>query len=387
MESTVLSVGEFIDLVNQTLEFAYPEVIIEGEVSSFKVSKGKFVFFDLKDDEATVNCFMMLFTLKTPLEDGMRIRIKATPQIKKWGRFSLTVRAVELAGEGTIKRAFELLKNKLEKEGLFAQERKRLLPQYPQRVGIVSSEQAAGYSDFIKIANTRWGGVEFVLADVQVQGESAPSQIVKAIEFLNQLPEPLDAIAVIRGGGSLEDLQAFNTEEVTRAVAGSRTPTVVGVGHETDITLATLAADVAASTPSNAAEVLLPDKKALEGQLLQYANMMYHKSNEVINNLHSSLKHAFELMQKGLGLKELNILINQSQTALQLGWERTIAGSRRQISSFERILGNLNPKQVLKRGYSITRHKGKVIKSAGIVKHNDEINVELSDGSVEAKVV
>src|SRR5688572_30163731 len=149
MDRTILQVSDLLALVNQTLEYAYPSVVVEGEVASFKVSKGKFVFFDLKDDSGAVNCFMMVYGLRQPLEDGMRVRLVAQPRLTAWGKFSLTVRDVSPVGQGSIQRAFQLLVAKLEKEGLFAAERKRTLPAMPRRIGLVSSVESAGYADFI----------------------------------------------------------------------------------------------------------------------------------------------------------------------------------------------------------------------------------------------
>ncbi|HSH31858.1 MAG TPA: exodeoxyribonuclease VII large subunit, partial [Candidatus Saccharimonadales bacterium] len=232
MSPEIISVKEFIAILNETLAFAYPLVTVEGEVSGFKVNQGKWVFFDLKDEEATLGCFMPLYQLKVPLEDGMKVRVGGTPKLTKWGKFSFTARTVELAGEGELRRAFEILRAKLEQEGLFAPQRKRALPPFPATIGLITSAQSAAYHDFTKILQARWGGVTVKVADVQVQGAPAPDQIVMAIDYFNQLPLPVEVVVLIRGGGSLEDLQAFNTESVARAVAASRTPMVVGVGHE-----------------------------------------------------------------------------------------------------------------------------------------------------------
>ncbi|MCB9822330.1 exodeoxyribonuclease VII large subunit [Candidatus Nomurabacteria bacterium] len=249
MNELSLSVSQAIDGFNELLDQAYPFVIIEGEVSSFKVNQNKFVFFDIKDQDATLGCFMMLFDLKMPIQDGMKVKVLATPKITKWGKFSLTVKNIMPIGEGSLKKSQDLLKQKLENEGLFDTSRKRILPKIPGRIGVVSSSQAAGYKDFIKIVEDRWGGLEILLTDITVQGIDAPAQIVGAIKYLNEVANDLDVIVVIRGGGSADDLAAFSNEDVVRAIAGSRTPTLVGVGHEVDISLADLVADKRASTP------------------------------------------------------------------------------------------------------------------------------------------
>ncbi|MCX6806271.1 MAG: exodeoxyribonuclease VII large subunit [Patescibacteria group bacterium] len=230
MGNESITVSEFNSLLNQSLNFAYPEVVVEGDVSSYKINQSKWVFFDLKDEESVVGCFMTVYQLKSEIEDGMVVRVKATPQLTKWGKFSLTVKEVELAGEGSVKRAFELLKAKFEKEGLFLPERKRQLPEMPEKVLLITSKQAAAFNDFVSIIDDRWGGLEIDHIQVQVQGAVAAEQIVDAIEYANSCSEKYEVLVIIRGGGSSEDLQAFNNEELVRAVYGSSIPTIVGIG-------------------------------------------------------------------------------------------------------------------------------------------------------------
>ena len=159
MGEEVLTVSELRDFVNQTLSYAYPSVVVEGEITGFKINQDKWVFFDIKDASGSLGCFMSLFNLRVPIEDGMKVVIRAAPKVTPWGKFSLTVQSIRPSGEGSLKKSFELLKAKLEKEGLFAPERKRVLPEMPSHIAVISSTQAAGYADFIKILNERWGGV------------------------------------------------------------------------------------------------------------------------------------------------------------------------------------------------------------------------------------
>ena len=185
MENVQLTVSDFVALVNQTLEYAYPTVTVLGEVAEFRVSQGKWVSFKLKDDEAVVDCFMGIYQLRIPIEDGMKIMVVASPRVSpKWGKFSLNIRVVKPVGEGSIKKGFELLKAKLEAEGLFAPERKRLLPRVPARVAVITSTESAAYADFCKIINERWGGMAVEVAHTQVQGDPAADQIIRAINIL-----------------------------------------------------------------------------------------------------------------------------------------------------------------------------------------------------------
>src|SRR3989339_1059149 len=276
----VLSVSQFLSQINDIIA---GEFIVEGEVSQYKISQNKWIFFDLKDDKAIINCFATVFGLKMPLEDGMKVRVAGYPRVREQtGKFSFTVQAVELVGEGSLKRAYELLKKKLTAEGLFEIDRKRQLPFLPQKIGVIASRDSAAFGDFKRIINNRWSGVEVVLRHTLVQGDGAIGDVVQSFNEFNQLNDNLkpDVLVLIRGGGSLEDLSAFNSEEVARAVYGSKIPVVCGVGHERDESLADLTADMRASTPSNAAEIVVPDKKDFMVQL-----------EFMLENLAGSLEH------------------------------------------------------------------------------------------------
>ncbi len=382
MENNPITVSEFHSLVNQTLEFAYSLVVVEGEVASYKVNQGKWVFFDLKDDESVVSCFIPIFQLKTPLEDGMLVRVSATPNLTKWGKFSLTVKAVELAGEGTVKRAFEMLKAQFEKEGLFASERKRALPEFPTKVALITSKQAAAYNDFMTILNDRWGGVELDHYQVQVQGASAPDSIVAAIAQVNQNSD-YDVLVLIRGGGSAEDLQAFNTEEVVRAVFGSQVHTLVGIGHEDDVTLAELVADVRAATPTDAARRLVPDKKQIAHKISALSSAQTTAINEMIQHISrliTRFEHAF-----GLQLQSLLHYLNTTSERLNRSLDDRMLTVSQVVSGHKRLLHSLDPENVLARGYSITRVGKKVITSAAQVRSNDKLVIQLHKGEIIAR--
>lgn len=366
MFGETLSVSEAQNLINENIKASTPALVIEGEVSGFNVNRGKFVFFDLKDDEAILPCFMMVFALKYPLEDGMKVKVLVEPGLTAKGRFSLTVRELQPVGEGSLKKAFEALKKKLNAEGLFALERKRELPEFPSRIGVVSSSGAAGWADFSKILNERWGGVEVLLADVGVQGLNAPAEIIQAIEHFNQESELVDVLVVIRGGGSADDLAAFNHEDVVRAVAASRIPTVVGIGHETDESLAELAADMRASTPSNAAQLVVPDKKDFIRQLVE-------KNQQATRAVASILESNEEAIQ-------------ESQESLASFLDNFFQGKGDSLAEKARLLAQLNPENVLKRGYGILRSSGKVITSVTGVTIGQKAELELNDGTIGVTV-
>lgn len=379
----VISVSEFNDLLNQTLLFAYPEVLIEGEVSSFKVNQGKWVFFDLKDESSTVGCFMMIFQLKQPLEDGMLIRVKATPQLTKWGKFSLTIKEIELAGEGSAKKAYEMLKNKFEKEGLFEQDRKRVLPEYPSSILLITSKQAAAYNDFVTILNDRFKGLLIEHIQVQVQGTGAIEQIVKALEYSNQNFDKYDVVVIIRGGGSFEDLQAFNSEEIVRAIYASKIPTLVGIGHEDDISLAELVADLRASTPTDAARRLVPEAqeiiRGVESSLKNMASLVrstVETDNAKISNFH----HAMELRSSAMR-QEMAIVIDRLSDQI----DNIVETNNNKLQNLIRLLAGLNPESVLSRGYSIARYEGKILKSSNEYDNDKDIVLQLHKGKLLLK--
>ncbi|MDB5178464.1 MAG: putative Exodeoxyribonuclease 7 large subunit [Patescibacteria group bacterium] len=410
MNPQVISVSEFIKIINETLGFAYPQVTVEGEVSSFKINQGKFVFFDLKDENGVLNCFMMARDLKLPIEDGMKVRVTGSPKVfPKSSRFSLTVRDIQLAGEGELRRALELLKKKLAGEGLFDPTRKRPLPPFPRRIGLITSATSAAYSDFIKILNARWSGVEVLLADVTVQGATAPDQIIGALEYFNQLSDPADVLVLIRGGGSLEDLIAFSTEPVTRAVAASRTPIVVGVGHEIDTSLADHAADLRAATPTDAARLVVPDRqevgarvqhlnRRLDAGLSQQLDRRQLAVDRALGRLEAYLRHPRERVQadetklwRGLDRLSHRLAADQERTTTlrhRLGSSgQLLIGERRtRLAGLERVLRGLDPTAVLGRGYAIVRHGGTILRDPAQTKPGEAITIQLAQGKLGAQV-
>lgn len=291
VEEPKFSVSQFIEVVNQTLEYSYQATLIEGEVSGFKVNQGKWVFFDLKDEEGSISCFMPVWQLRVPIEDGMKIVVKGLPKVTAWGKFSVTVGQISPVGEGSIKKSFEKLKQKLEKEGLFRPEKKRPLPEDLTKIGVISSTGAAGYADFCKIINARWGGLEIQVCHTQVQGMVAPDQIIRALKYLNEKDE-VQVIAIIRGGGSADDLACFNDEMLVREIAASKIPVITGIGHEVDESLSDLAADVRASTPSNCAEMLVKDRKfeQIEGQVLNIRREIMNRISEAENKVRGQIR-------------------------------------------------------------------------------------------------
>lgn len=383
----VLSVSEFIKQINGLIA---GEFIVEGEVTGYNFSQGKYIFFGLKDETALVNCFAWPSKITAPLEDGMKIRVTGYPEVfAKYGKFTINVQRAEVVGEGSLKRAYLLLKEKLTKEGLFDESRKRPLPELPQRIGVIASRDSAAFGDFKRILNNRWGGLQIVLRHVQVQGEGAVQDIVKAFVEFNEHPEPCEVLVLIRGGGSLEELSAFNSEEVARAVAGSRLPVVCGVGHERDESLADFAADVRASTPSNAAELVVSDRYDFAAQL------DFQLQNALQNMEHAAARrrHQIEMaLQSVLGRFEA--LFAQGRHLLEkfigvfAGLENIFSRKREFVLAGERLLRNVDPRRVLRRGYSIARNqKGEIVRRRAQVGKGERFVVELSEGELWGQAI
>lgn len=386
MDSEILSVSQFVGLLDITLESAYPFVNIEGEVADYKgPNRRGHHYFLIKDQAANLNCVVFAGSLQFPIEEGMVVVIGGRPKYHPIYKFSFVGQKVTPAGEGDIKKAFQLLKSKLDKEGLFIQERKRPLPRIPRKIGLITSGQSAAYADFMKILNQRWGGVEVWLADVQVQGDPAVNQIVKAIDYFNTRPELVDALVITRGGGSAEDLQAFSTEPVTRAVAASRIPTLVGVGHEVDVSLAELAADQRAATPTNAAQILVPDKREVNAALQSASRDLHSGIQRLIAVKKHRLMHMVGTLQHGA--QQPSRRVSELHRQLAYLMERRLRTTAAQLESYESQLRLLDPKNVLSRGYSlITNRSGVVVKDAASLKKGDGVMIEFHKGKAQAEV-
>lgn len=370
---------EFLSVVNQTLEYAYSSVVIVGEVASFKVNQGKWVFFDLKDEESSVGCFMTLWSLRQPIEDGMKVMVRGVPKVTKWGKFSFTVTQVAPVGEGSLKKAYEMLKKKLTAEGLFDVSKKRPLPTDIVRLGVISSTQAAGYADFIKIINARWGGMKVMVAHTQVQGLDAPDQIIRALKYFNERAE-VDVIAILRGGGSADDLSCFNDEALVREIAGSRIPVITGIGHEVDESLSDLAADVRASTPSNAAEILTRDRVE---ELDKITRAMSRATQTVISQIEQARldnRGKVEKVSRGLLTKYIEPQIEANKNKMGQVLQKIqgdVVNLQRDVEHKIRLIEALNPEKVLAQGYAIMTGKispGSVVKITTI---KNEIDAEV----------
>jgi exodeoxyribonuclease VII large subunit len=421
----VLSVSELTAQVRSLLEKQVGSVWVTGEVTNLRAQSSGHIYFTLKDAASQLSC--VLFSReKVPhrglLADGQKVLLQGDVTVyEARGQYQLIVRAVELQGVGALQIAFEKLKQKLAAEGLFAPERKRPLPKYPQRIGIVTSPTGAAIRDVLHVVRRRNPGLEIILAPCRVQGEGAAEEIAAAIRLLNQFSSSLvtrhsslDLILVTRGGGSLEDLWAFNEEVVARAIFESAVPVVSAVGHEIDFTISDFVADVRAATPSAAAEIITEGVFASR----QFVEALVRRMMQAHprKRLDESLQRLDDL-QTGLlrcgkqGVRERQVACQNLATRLRQVRPKQLLKQRRELLKvnrqrlrelahirFKDLKNNLvaaesrlrllGPEQVLSRGYSITMDavSGKVLRDAAQVKAGQRLKTRLKKGEVWSRV-
>ncbi|NSW51371.1 MAG: exodeoxyribonuclease VII large subunit [Anaerolineae bacterium] len=389
LEPPILTVGQLNHYLRQLLESdpLLQKIWVQGEVSNVSQPRSGHIYFTLKDDTATLNCVIWRSTaerLKYLPQNGMSAEVRGSISVyEQGGRYQLYVDMVRAIGEGNLYQQFIALKEKLEAEGLFEEERKRPLPFLPKTIGIVTSATGAAVQDMINTLMQRCPMIEVVIAPAAVQGENAPLEIVRALNALNTRIHP-DVILVGRGGGSLEDLWCFNDERVVRAVASSTAPVISGVGHETDFTLSDFAADRRAPTPTGAAVMAVPNINDLADQLGAQLGQLNGLMQE-------QLKHAFLMfnnLTKHLKLVSPAFRIQNEIQRLD-EWERRFQTAtrvyfRQQRMKFESILSRLhsmNPAGILARGYAIIHSEdGSLIRSITDVHTGQPMHVTLSDG-------
>jgi exodeoxyribonuclease VII large subunit len=370
------------------------DVWIRGEISNLSRPSSGHIYFTLKDPSSALKCViwkMNAARLPLMLQSGMAIEAHGAISIyERDGQYQLYVDAVRMSGEGALYQEFMRLKARLEAEGLFDASRKRALPEMPQRIGIVTSPTGAALQDMLNTLRRRYPLAEVILAPAPVQGNEAPPALVNALKRLNDLGN-IDVIILARGGGSLEDLWAFNDERVVRAVAASQVPVVTGVGHETDFTLSDFAADLRAPTPTAAAELCTPDRSELFESLSSLSARLSYSLQALTSQAAvdlMDLKHRLDNLSP-LWLvrndrQRLDELANRAEMALN----NELRMQRSQVKSLNNRLASLNPFAVLQRGYAIVSDSaGQVVSSVKQVKTADQITIKVSDGTIQSQVV
>jgi exodeoxyribonuclease VII large subunit len=417
--SKIFTVGELTRQIRATLETKFRAVWVQGEISNYKLHPSGHQYFTLKDQRAQIACVIWRDTVsppRQPLVDGSQVQIYGTVTVfEARGQYQLNVQILQPRGVGLLQAKFEALKRKLEAEGLFAAERKRSLPKFPRRIGIVTSPSGAAIRDMMNVLRRRAPWLQILINPVRVQGTGAAQEIAVAIRELalpNEAFAPLDLIVVTRGGGSIEDLWEFNEEIVARAIFHSAVPIVSAVGHEIDFTISDFVADLRAPTPSAAAELIVPDiidlqrridgcARALSRQLLNRVRDAQQRLDHARETLQRCLAHKLDSLKRNLDhitralqarspVRELMIRRNRFvdlHRRLAASPVRLLENVRHRFERIEGILRVLGPDATLRRGYSITTNeRGKIVRTIAAVRPKMKIRTRVSDGEFSSEI-
>lgn len=368
-------------------------VTVKGEISNFKHHSSGHMYFSLKDEGSKLKCIMFRganMFLKFKPEDGMNVIIDGYISLyERDGQYQLYCNKMEPDGIGGLYLAYEQLKEKLQKEGLFDKNIKMPIPEFPLRIGVATSSTGAVIRDIINVSTKRFKGANILLYPVKVQGEGAALSIVEAIKYFNSRDD-IDLIIIGRGGGSIEELWAFNEEILARAIHKSSIPVISAVGHETDFTIADFVSDARASTPSHAAEMAVPSYENLLFKIKKLQEML---TSHTLNNINRESLNIRNIMQSIKGNSpERNInqhaqYIDNIENRLTSLIKNNSLKNKTDVSLLTGKLDSLSPLKVLKRGYSFTEKDGCIVKSIKKLKYNDIIKINIYDGSIECKVI
>lgn len=387
----VLSVSALLRSVRDTLERRFPLAWIGGEISNFRPASSGHWYFTLKDELAQVDCVMFrsrAAALDWQPAEGMRVEARALVTLyEPRGRLQLNVEHMRRAGLGPLYERFLKLKAQLEKEGLFDAAAKREIPAFPKTIGVVTSRQAAALRDVLTTLRRRNPSIPVIVYPVPVQGEGAAAKIAATLSVANARAE-CDVLLLVRGGGSIEDLWQFNEEAVARAIRASSIPVVVGVGHETDVTIADFAADRRAPTPTAAAEMVSPSREEL---LMRVAELARRASRDALRRIENAMQMVDALSRRLVHprerLRTSRQLLEQLVARLGSGVARRMDNFSAQLAALKAGLVGLNPSAVLERGYSLTRNAaGEVVVDAGRVSEGERLTTTLAKGWIESEV-
>ncbi|RBP46655.1 exodeoxyribonuclease VII large subunit [Garciella nitratireducens] len=395
MRVKTFRVSEINDYINKLLnmDIILNNLQVEGEISNFKLHYSGHMYFSLKDERSRIRCVMFknnVQSLKFLPKNGMKVIIKGYISVyERDGQYQLYIQKMEPAGIGALYKAYEQLKEKLEKEGLFKKENKKSLPFFPRKIGIVTSPTGAAIRDIISVIARRNSNIEIVIYPALVQGVDAGKQIVNGIHYFNE-KNKVDVIITARGGGSIEELWAFNEERVVRTIASSRIPIISAVGHETDFTIADFVADVRAATPSAAGELVVPSKIDLKYTL----NSLQQRLIKAIENeLKLNRKRIEGLKNDQIFMQPYNLLNQYKQ---QLDWlssnlikriEQNFYTTKEKFQAVQKQFYATNPFSILNRGFAIIRdEKGNFLRTIDTLIEEENIQVILKDGILNCSV-
>ena len=369
-------------------------ISVVGEISNLKYHSSGHVYFSLKDDSSRVNCFLSwgnLQNVSCPLEEGMELVAAGFISVyERGGYYSLNVRNIEVNGRGQLAAAFEKLKAKLGDEGLFSEEHKKILPFFPLKIAVVTSETGAAVRDIIRTIKNKNNVVDILVYPVLVQGPAAPGEISSAIEDINKNHGDVDVIITGRGGGSMEELWAFNEEVVARSIYESEIPVISAVGHETDFTISDFTADRRAATPTAAAEMAVPDTGELNAEIDRI-------SMEMVSDLGLAITRRRERLEalnptafaRNLKSRILYEQVNADRIIEAMGdaMNNRLVSARNRVEMLREFIESSNPKAILARGYSVvTDNSGKIIRSTEELREGLDVNIETGKGTAEAVI-
>jgi exodeoxyribonuclease VII large subunit len=388
-----LSVSALNSYVKKMIDadFILNNLNIKGEISNFKMHSSGHLYFSLKDENSKINCIMFKTyanNLKFKPKDGESVVIKGKVSVyEKDGAYQLYCYEVKQEGIGELYIAFQDLKNKLEKQGLFDLSHKRPIPRFPKRIGIVTSPTGAAVRDIINVSMRRNKSIGLLLYPALVQGENASEDIISGLELLNKA-EDIDVIILARGGGSIEELWAFNNEKLANAIFNSKKPVITGVGHETDFTIADFVSDMRAPTPSAAAELAVPGLNELKLKLESYKDYF---SSSLDNTIRRS-SNRIDMLKKTLDMHSpMNYIINQYnyidnfQNRLTVKLKSKLDIKREELSRLNAVIDAHNPLKVLKKGYAVVEDlHGNIISSKANLKENRQVLITVKDGKIKA---
>lgn len=390
----VFTVSAITLAIKQMMEGVFRGVFVEGEVSGLREPQSGHLYFDLKDKDSLLSAVMFKWHARKGgqlLQDGLQVRVFGDLTCYgKMGRYQISVTSVEILHQGNLYLEFEKLKKKLEAEGLFAPEHKREIPAFPRRIGMVTSPTGAAIRDILSVLRRRNPNLEVILAPALVQGEGAAAEIAQAIADLNKLKPAPDVLLVGRGGGSMEDLWAFNEEPVARAIYNSQIPVISCVGHEIDYTIADFVADLRAPTPSAAAELVVQNSDGVRTHIAQLQKRLF----QAVSLFYERAKSRVELAVQSRIFKHPELLTQEKEQQLddlllrlENAFEKQLTQAQNRTDLLTQKLQALSPFAVLGRGYSITRDKdGNVISQVGQTKPADTIYIQVKDGMIHAEV-
>jgi exodeoxyribonuclease VII large subunit len=386
------TVSQITSRIRESLHKQFRDVLVEGEISNFKLYPSGHLYFTLKDEASQLRAIMFNFYGRYPenfIKDGTAVICKGRIDVyEKRGEYRLLVDDLEVRGLGLLQIQFQMLKEKLFKEGLFDTSRKRPLPLFPVTIGIITSPAGAAIMDMLKIISQKHENMGVLIYPVRVQGEGAGLEIVQGIAYFNREKE-VDVIILGRGGGSVEDLACFNDEALARAIYASEIPIVSAVGHEIDFTIADFVADVRAPTPTAAADMVVKDKGELLASIAGMEEKLRSSMKRRVEGLKLLLYHSFvELKERKDLFTKHRIYVDEISSALVRAVMTTLEQRRVKLHGLGQRLEDLNPQNILKRGYSITVKKGtrEVLKDTHQVERDDSVTVKLFKGELDCIV-